>query len=1192
MLTTLRPTKKPSPFILYPLAFILSFLFSLAWVNAEETPKPQDWQINGIVSALDDGHEQVKGYALQQIGKYKLQDIKKTEDIAQKAANILKDEKIDASVRASAASALGNLGEAGAKYAPDILNFLKDQKEDAQVRASAAYALGNLGEAGAKYAPDILNFLKDEKVNADVRGNAASALENLKEAEAKYVPDILNFLKDQKEDAQVRASVAYALGKLGEAGAKYAPDLANILKDQKADVQVRASVAYALGKLGEAGAKYAPDLANILKDQKADVQVRASVAYALGKLGEAGAKYALDLANILKDQKADVLVRCEAARALGNLEQAAKYAPDILNFLKDQKVNTIVCDQATSALGNLGEDGAQYAPDILDFLKDQKVDAQVRASAAYEALTNLGQAGATKYAPDILNFLKDQKVDAQVRASAASGLGNLGKAGAQYAPDLANILKDQKEDAQVRASAASGLGNLEQAAKYAPDLANILKDQKEDAQVRASAASGLGNLEQAAKYAPDILNFLKDQKVDAQVRREAASVLGNLEQAAKYAPDILNFLKDQKVDASVRGDAAEALKSMRQLELAEVVVVLNYIYEPNQGKFGNEGKFEYWRFLTYFLGGGTEDVKTLLKWVGNPPALPDQIKYQECKQTLEIFRDAWQGSPGLERFQKDLADKIANVAQKVDWQIKDVNSLQTHQKNLQAAEYTTQADAMQKAINKIKGWQLLLNTRNTILFHIVFWLALIFAYPKFPQVQAIFFWNPWVRRILGVGYVGFLLTWVPFLRRKLFEPFKFSLLADAGLDNFQDKAYFPESLVKVPPSTPPRLTAPLARGGEGEGFLSPDMRPITQALPSINGQIVLIGDSGLGKSMFLRHLLKHSQRIVVFLPAQKCDNGVIEAIQKKLHGQAQDAQFLKNLIYSGAIDICIDGLNEITADTRAKITQFVEYYFRGNIIMTTQPLEWIPPSTAKIYYLQPLEQTQIHKFLISRQLRIPQNAQVQGADYEKACEKYLVEILKNQQPSEELAAVQRILSNPMDLTVVALMLSQGKQPDLFHLQEQQYKFIAAEYLQEWNQEFPLKKFAEAVYQMRLHDQQALPAEEFYQVLMSLEDAKYKMVVSRQWKDDKGEAQKQYYFRHDKIMDFFLVQKFLGNNTVAEARLIDHMGDPRFRGVYFLLATLLPLDEAKQLREKLIQYAADTKDHTVSDTFVQLLRTKM
>ncbi len=73
------------------------------------------------------------------------------------------------------------------------------------------------------------------------------------------------------------------------------------------------------------------------------------------------------------------------------------------------------------------------------------------------------------------------------------------------------------------------------------------------------------------------------------------------------------------------------------------------------------------------------------------------------------------------------------------------------------------------------------------------------------------------------------------------------------------------------------------------------------------------------------------------------------------------------------------------------------------------------------------------------------------------------------------------------------------------------------------------------------------------------------------------------------MDFFLVQNFLGDGDEAESRLVNHMGDPRFRGVYFLLGTLLPLDAAKELREKLIQYAADTKDHTVSDTFVQLLR---
>ena len=685
------------------------------------------------------------------------------------------------------------------------------------------------------------------------------------------------------------------------------------------------------------------------------------------------------------------------------------------------------------------------------------------------------------------------------------------------------------------------------------------------------AAYELKDLKTVVKKPEDIAqkvaNILKDEKVDSYVRGSAAEALSNFGQAAaQYIPDILKFLKDEKVDSSVRGSAAEALSNIRKLDLKEVLVILNNFYELGSSEYLN------WRFLTYFLGGGTEKVKTLLKWLGSPQAVPDKLTHDEGVKTLNVFLEAWNSSQELERLRNDLAKQISEVAanKNVSWKLQDIGLLQTHHSNLTKVN-STNANAVQSAIDKLEVWQWFVRSGNTILIHAAFWLALIFAYPKFPQVQAIFFWNPWVRRILGVGYVGFLLTWFPPFRRKLFEPFKPSLLADAGLDNFYEQSYFPESKVKVPTSG--------------------DILPITPALPSIQGQIILEGDSGLGKSMFLRHLLKNSQRIVVYLPAQKCHKGVIEAIQDKLHGQAQDAGFLKNLIYSGAIDICIDGLNEVTAETRAKICQFVESYFRGNIIMTTQPLEWTPPSTAKTYYLQPLEQQQIQEFLISRQPRLPKDAKIQGDDYTKACTNYLTEVLNNQQAKEELNAAQRTLSNPMDLTVVALMLSQGKYPNLFRLQEQQYNLMAAEYLQEWKQEFPLKKFSAAVYQMRLEDKQALPADEFDQVVMSLEDEKYKMVVSRQWQDKKGEAKKEWYFRHDKIMDFFLVQNFLGESDAAEGLLVDRMGDPRFRGVYFLLATLLEIDAAKELREELIQYAADTKDNTVSNTFVQLLRTR-
>jgi HEAT repeat protein len=968
----LKTRRKPSSIFLFSFTFLLIFLLWLPWVNAKEAPKPkpQDWQLNGIIAAIDDIYPGVQGLAFNKLVEYQLKDLdkQKLENIAKKAASVLKDEKVDANLRTSAISALGNFGEAAKSYIPDILAILKDEKADANVRNGAALALGNFGEAAKSYIPDILAILKDEKADANVRAGAASAL------------------------------------------------------------------------------------------------------------------------------------------------------------------------------GNFGEAAKSYIPDILAFLKNEKVDANVRGNAA-SALENFGEA-AKSYIPDILAILKDEKVNTSVRYFAASGLGNFGEAAKSYIPDIFAILKDEKVNANVRSSAAYGLRNFGEAAK---------------------------------SYIPDILAILKDNKVDINLRSNAASALGN-SGSKSYISDILAIIKDEKVDINLRSNAAKELFKIKQLILEQVLDVLDLFYRSG------ESEWNEWRFLTYLTSGGTDEVKTLLKYLAHydhkkAEAQLQQVNYDEAKTALQLFAKVWKPSEGM-RLRDDLAKQIAEVADKVTWKAGDIALLQSHYNNLKQSGYK-QYDTVGRIIQNLEYWKWIFRARNIILIHLAFWLALIFLYPKSPEIQAIFFWNPWVRRILGMGYVGFLLTWVPFFRRKLLEPFKFSLLADAGLDNFNPAGYFPSSNITGTQNVETRNYGSLDDNRQ--------IQSITAIIPKIAGQIVLEGDSGLGKSMFLRHLLKTSQRIVVYLPAQKCDKGVIEAIQIKLHGQAQDADFLKNLIYSGAIDICIDGLNEVTADTRAKICQFVESYFQGNIIMTTQPLEWTPPKTAKTYYLQPLTPNQIEQFLLSRTLRLPQDAKLQGADYEKACKIYLAEALKPELSKEELAANLRILSNPMDLTVVSLMMAQGNQPNLFNLQQQQYNLMAAEYQHEWKHEFPLKKFSAAVYDLRLNDQQALSVDDFHQELLSMEDDKYKMVVSRQWLDNSSEAKKEWYFRHDKIMEFFLVQNFLGDGDQAESRLINHMGDPRFRGVYFLLGTLLPLDAAKELREKLIQYAADTKDHTVSDTFVQLLR---
>ena len=123
---------------------------------------------------------------------------------------------------------------------------------------------------------------------------------------------------------------------------------------------------------------------------------------------------------------------------------------------------------------------------------------------------------------------------------------------------------------------------------------------------------------------------------------------------------------------------------------------LDRVYEPNQQYIN----FEQWRFLTYFLSGGTDNVKTLLKWLGNPKALPTQLKYEEANKTLEVFRDTWTATQGLERLRIDLANKIAIVAKQVSWTPQDIPLLQTHYDNLKKGGYNA-ADTVQSAINNV-----------------------------------------------------------------------------------------------------------------------------------------------------------------------------------------------------------------------------------------------------------------------------------------------------------------------------------------------------------------------------------------------------------------------------------------------------------------------------------------------------------
>jgi hypothetical protein len=354
------------------------------------------------------------------------------------------------------------------------------------------------------------------------------------------------------------------------------------------------------------------------------------------------------------------------------------------------------------------------------------------------------------------------------------------------------------------------------------------------------------------------------------------------------------------------------------------------------------------------------------------------------------------------------------------------------------------------------------------------------------------------------------------------------LLSDADLTHFDDVAYLKDIAVVDGPSR--------------------RSLPIHQAIPALLGKIVLEGDSGLGKTMFVRYLLKYSTRPVAYLPAEKCTEGVAEAILPKLQGECRDVGFLRALVCEGTLDLCIDGLDAISAKNRAKLSHFVMYNCQGNILITTRPTEWTPQQGYTTYHIQSLRQEQIEGFLRMCYRLLPVDVSMSRVEYMHACEIYLQQALGADLPDRELTENQQALTNPMNLTLVALLCVYGKTPDLLRLMEQCYHLIAATYQQQNDdQNFPLLQFSERVYRMRLNDEGVIPHQRFEKEIDCL--MRYAMILNRTSFDIYGNPVSEWYFRHEMIADFFILQAFLEENN---HRVDRHLEDSRFKGVYALL----------------------------------------
>ncbi len=1025
----------------------------------------------------------------------------------------LRSEKTE--LRIAAAKALGKLRE---KSVVKALVSRLEVDDSWRVRKAAVEALGSLGDKSAMES--LLKRLEDEDQEVHYAATKALGILGAKSA----LTSLVNQLVD--EDLGVRIATIEALGALKDRS------VMEVLVEQleSNNPRIRLAAVNALGALKDRSV--VSSLVNRLKVEK-ERSVLITIAETLSSLGSNSVIQTLFKRT--KNKELTVLV-IDTLGSLGN----KSVVPKLVEYLEDKYSGVRLA--AVRALGKLRDNSVIDL--IVKRLEDEDQEVRYRAAKA------LGKLGDKSVVNALVSHLTDEVP--RVRYAIIEALGSLGDK--SVVPPLVKRVENDK-DSEVRYIAVKVLGILGD--NSAVEMISKLVRDHEDSGVRYAAAEALGRL--GDRSVIETLDKRLMEENNSLVRIAIAKALVELGDTSTLKT-LVTLLGD--ADSDIRNNSAMAIKNLGPLGIRETLQLLELSYNRNQ-------QYAEIILFCYLLSDVEDPIRAAVQWLGRR-VIPFNSYLNEtlgtdpakARDLLKNFSYIWKASEIdkklLYMLRKDLVTHTVEIIHAVDWEEKDILLLREHADLIGEMPERQIVDSVIASLEQ-RNWISVVWTFGS--FHLLFWSILIFIYPKSTHIQAFFFWNPWVRRFFGFGYVGVMLTWVPFLRRKLFAPFKKSLLADADLENFDLNNYYAGSYV-------------MDRSGI--------KLPICEAIPTVKGQIVFQGESGIGKTMFLRYLVQADNRIAVYLLAEKCDLGVEAAIQAKVYGFARNESFLRSLIYSKAIDIYIDGLNEVSPETRVKITSFVENNFKGNIIIGTQRLEWNPPPIANIYELQPLAREQIFDFLRSRFFDLPVDVKTTEENYLHTCSRYLEEIFDKEKSKEIFEANQKVLSNPMDLTVVAHMLARDESPDLLHLQQQQYNVMSEEYKLINLSPFPIISFSEEVYHMRLEDRFTLQSGKFYDGIACME--RHKMIVKRHTVD--GEI--LWRFRHDKVMEFFVAQMFCEKYELQTK----HRGDPRFRGVYFLLAVLLPVDQAKLLCEDFINYAADTRDHSVSDDLIKLLRSRI
>ena len=128
--------------------------------------------------------------------------------------------------------------------------------------------------------------------------------------------------------------------------------------------------------------------------------------------------------------------------------------------------------------------------------------------------------------------------------------------------------------------------------------------------------------------------------------------------------------------------------------------------------------------------------------------------------------------------------------------------------------------------------------------------------------------------------------------------------------------------------------------------------------------------------------------------------------------------------------------------------------------------------------------------------------------------------------------------------------------------------------------FPLRPFAERVYEWRKSGESDISVDGFEVEAAELSEDRLMIQRTENIRKAQGEEERtRWFFRHERIMDFFLLPAFLGEEQ--KERRFDNIEDERFLGVYELLAERLPNNEECELYAFLNDWAANTNQNETS-----------